>query len=134
MACLNSSELFALFDEKKLIQLTQFYPQDFFPIELMVINDQLETYIIGVRSNGQFFDLKGIDDLAQKMVKTKQKKKDRVSTCLFACYIDLDSTCYNCNCGNNIFGMNSYGSVNLNTEINTQYFRSSNSNSSLIIK
>ena len=85
MACLNSSELFALFDEKKLIRLTQFFPQDFFPIELMVINDQLETYIIGMRSNGQFFDLKGIDDLAQKMVKTKQKKGSCIH--LFICLL-----------------------------------------------
>ena len=39
----------------------------------MVLNDQLETYIIDVRLNVQFSNLKGICDLAQKMVETKKR-------------------------------------------------------------
>ena len=39
----------------------------------MILNDQFETYIIDVRSNGQFFSLKGIGNHAQKkMVKIKK--------------------------------------------------------------
>ena len=44
----------------------------FSPIELVVLNDQLETYIIDMRSSSEFFDLKGIGDLAQKIVETKK--------------------------------------------------------------
>ena len=73
VACLNPSESFVAFDKQKLIQLAQFYPQEFSPIEFMVLNDQLETYIIDVRLNVQFSNLKGICDLAQKMVETKKK-------------------------------------------------------------
>ena len=38
----------------------------------MILNDQLETYIIDMRSSSEFFELKGISDLAQKMVETKR--------------------------------------------------------------
>ena len=38
----------------------------------LVLNDQLEAYIIDVRSNDQFSQLKGISDLARKMVETKK--------------------------------------------------------------
>ena len=38
----------------------------------MVLNDQLETYMIGVRLNGQFSDLKGTGDLEKIMVGTKK--------------------------------------------------------------
>ena len=65
MACLNPSESFVAFDKQRLIRLVQFYPQDFSLIELMILNDQLETYIINVR-NGQFSNSKGIGDLSKK--------------------------------------------------------------------
>ena len=68
MACLNPCDSFVAFDKQKLSRLAQFYSQDFSPIELMVFRDQLETYIIDMRSSIEFFDLKGIGDLAQKMV------------------------------------------------------------------
>ena len=72
MACLNPCDSFIVFDKQKLLRLVQFYPQDFFPIELIILNDQLETYIIYMRSSSEFFELKGISDLAQKMVETKR--------------------------------------------------------------
>ena len=72
VACRNLSDSFISFDKQKLIQLAQCYPQEFSPIELMVLNDQLETDIIDVCSNSEFLDMKGIGDLAQKMVKTKK--------------------------------------------------------------
>ena len=38
----------------------------------MILNDQLETYIIDMCSSSEFSKLKGISDLAQKMVETKR--------------------------------------------------------------
>ena len=72
MACLNPCDSFIAFEKQKLLRLAQFYPQDFSPIELMILNDQLETYIIDMRSSSEFSELKGISDLAQKMVETKR--------------------------------------------------------------
>ena len=39
--CLNPCDSFIAFDKQKLLQLAQFYPQDFSLIELMNLNDQL---------------------------------------------------------------------------------------------
>ena len=72
VAYLNPSESFVAFDKQMLIQLAQFYPHEFSPIELMILNKQFETYIIDERSNVQFSNFKGICDLAQKMVETKK--------------------------------------------------------------
>ena len=41
-------------------------------MELMVLNDQLENYIIDMSSNVQFSHLKGLVILHKKMVKTKK--------------------------------------------------------------
>lgn len=38
----------------------------------MILDDQLETYIIDVRTTEKFLGLKSIGDLAQKMVETKK--------------------------------------------------------------
>ena len=72
VTCLNPCDSFIAFDKQKLLRLAQFYPQDFSPIELMILNYQLETYIIDMRSSSEFSELKGISDLAQKMVETKR--------------------------------------------------------------
>ena len=73
MAWLNPCDSFIAFDKPKLLRLAQFYPQDFSLIELMILNDQLETYIIDMRYSSEFSKLKGISDLAQKMVETKRR-------------------------------------------------------------
>lgn len=73
MSCLNPSNSFSAFDKAKLIRLANFYPQDFSPHELEVLDDQFENYIIDMRSNIEFSSLKGITDLAEKMV---QRRKD----------------------------------------------------------
>jgi hypothetical protein len=73
MSCLNPSNSFSAFDKAKLIRLAHFYPRDFSPHELEVLDDQLENYIIDMRSNIEFSALKGITDLAEKMV---QRRKD----------------------------------------------------------
>ena len=46
MACLNPNDYFLAFDKNKLIQFVKYYPEDFSDI---VLDDQLQTYIIDVR-------------------------------------------------------------------------------------
>ncbi|KAJ9558445.1 hypothetical protein OSB04_013059 [Centaurea solstitialis] len=74
MACLNPRDSFAAFDKSKLIHLAHFYPDDFSEMELLILEDQLETYIVDMRTNPKFCNLKGISDLAQKMVESKKDK------------------------------------------------------------
>ncbi|KAI8571973.1 hypothetical protein RHMOL_Rhmol01G0162700 [Rhododendron molle] len=68
VACLNPSNLFSSFDKKKLIHMAELYPQDFSSMDLMILDDQLDNYIVDVRTTIEFSSLHGISDLAQKMV------------------------------------------------------------------
>ncbi|XP_028109289.1 uncharacterized protein LOC114307990 [Camellia sinensis] len=63
-----------IFDRKKLIHLAEFYPKEFYSGELMVLNDQLDTYIIDMLSSNEFSMLNGIADLVKKIVKTGRDK------------------------------------------------------------
>ncbi|KAL4600720.1 hypothetical protein ACB092_11G218600 [Castanea dentata] len=72
MACLNPSDLFSAFDIQKLIRLAKFYPSDFFETDVLALDNQLQTYIVDMRSNNEFLELKGIGDLARKMVETNK--------------------------------------------------------------
>ena len=72
MVCLSPIDLFSSFDKKMLVQLTKYYQDDFSTAELMALDIQLETYIIDMRSSEEFRELKGISDLAQKMVVTQK--------------------------------------------------------------
>ncbi|XP_028117728.1 zinc finger MYM-type protein 1-like [Camellia sinensis] len=74
VACLNPSNSFSSFDRKKIIHLAEFYPKEFSSVELMVLNDQLDIYIIDMLSSSEFSMLNGITDLAKKMVKTGRDK------------------------------------------------------------
>ncbi|XP_021827657.1 zinc finger MYM-type protein 1-like [Prunus avium] len=74
MACLSPSNSFSAFDKAKLMRLAQFYPRDFSKHDLKLLEDQLENYIWDVSSNNEFTELKGISDLAQKMVETNKDK------------------------------------------------------------
>lgn len=74
MACLNPSNSFSAFDKNKVIHFARFYPDDFSEMELMMLDDQLETYIVDMQTSADFSNLKGIGDLAQKMVETKRDK------------------------------------------------------------
>ena len=64
VACLNPSDEFLAFDKERLIRLAKFYPSDFSPLQLMMLDDQLQNYIDDVCSNNYFSDLKGISDRA----------------------------------------------------------------------
>ncbi|XP_062099773.1 uncharacterized protein LOC133805613 [Humulus lupulus] len=72
LASLCPGDSFVAFDKKKLARFAEYYPKDFSTFELMILDDQLETYIIDVRTTEKFLGLKSIGDLTQKMVKTKK--------------------------------------------------------------
>ncbi|GMP95388.1 hypothetical protein CsSME_00044462 [Camellia sinensis var. sinensis] len=70
MACLNPSKSFFAFDKNKLIRLVEFYPYDFSATDLMVLDIQLQNYIVDMRLSEDFLELKGVGDLAIKLVET----------------------------------------------------------------
>ncbi|XP_075665810.1 uncharacterized protein LOC142635556 [Castanea sativa] len=72
MACLNPSDSFLAFDIQKLTHLEKFYPSDFFETDVLTLDNQLQTYIVDMCSNDEFLELKGIGDLARKMVETNK--------------------------------------------------------------
>jgi len=63
---LSPTDLFSAFDKRKLIRFVEFYTSDFSPIELAALDFQLDNYIRDVHSNKQFFEIKGIGELAKK--------------------------------------------------------------------
>ena len=72
VTCLSPSDSFLAFDKEKLVRLAQFYPKEFSSLELMILSNQLDSYIIDMRYSIEFSNLLGIGDLAQKMVETKK--------------------------------------------------------------
>ncbi|XP_038693846.1 uncharacterized protein LOC119991579 [Tripterygium wilfordii] len=74
VACLNPNDSFSAFDKQKLIRLATFYPNDFTLVELMTLEDQLDTYIFDMRHSKEFEQLKGLGDLSEKMVQHKKKQ------------------------------------------------------------
>ena len=71
VTCLSPDSVLA-FDNEKLVRLAQFYQKEFSSLELMILSDQLDSYIIDMRSSIEFSNLLGIKDLARKMVETKK--------------------------------------------------------------
>ena len=69
---LNPTNLFSAFDKTRLIEFTKFYPCEFSVINLVMLDNQLETYIIDMRSNVEFSSLKGIKNLSEKLVETER--------------------------------------------------------------
>lgn len=59
----------------------------------MVLNNQLDTYVLDVHSNIEFSELKGIGGLAKK-----KKMRYCVPIDVFACKIAIDFTYMDCNC------------------------------------
>ncbi|KAG4387320.1 hypothetical protein GLYMA_11G176303v4 [Glycine max] len=57
-----------LFLHGLLIEFAKFYPCEFSAINLVMLDNQLETYIIDMRSNVEFSSLKGIKNLSEKLV------------------------------------------------------------------
>ncbi|XP_022843311.1 uncharacterized protein LOC111366853 [Olea europaea var. sylvestris] len=74
VACLCPQDSFSSFEKKSLIRLAELYPLDFSAVDDIVLSDQLETYILDMRSNKEFEGLNGLGDLAEKLVLTKKDK------------------------------------------------------------
>jgi hypothetical protein len=72
VACLSPNDSFSTFNKEKLVRLALFYPSEFSIVDLMVLGDQLDTYIIDLRGDDEFSGIEGIASLAEKMVKTKK--------------------------------------------------------------
>ncbi|PKU63519.1 hypothetical protein MA16_Dca022437 [Dendrobium catenatum] len=73
IACLNPSNSFNAFNKEKLIEMTNLYPNDFTPLDLMVLDNQLETYIMDMRFDDQFLLVKDIGSLVEKMVQSRKE-------------------------------------------------------------
>ncbi|KAI0487981.1 hypothetical protein KFK09_027804 [Dendrobium nobile] len=80
IACLNPNDGFHAFNKDKLIQMTQFYPTDFSLVDRAVLENQLDTYIMDMRSDDQFTSLKDVGSLAEKMI---QSRKDIIYPVVF---------------------------------------------------
>jgi hypothetical protein len=72
MTCLCPTNLFSSFDKTKLIEFAKFYPTECCPTRLVMLDNQLETYIVDMRRSVEFASLKGISDLSKKLVESKR--------------------------------------------------------------
>jgi hypothetical protein len=72
IACLSPDDLFVAFNKDNILRLAQFYSNDFSAVQLITLDNQLEKYIIDMRSSEEFAKLKGIGQLAKKMVEMKK--------------------------------------------------------------
>jgi hypothetical protein len=61
-----------LINRGEFIRLAQFHPSKFYTAYLLPLENQVENYIVDMRSNEEFFGLKYIGNLAEKLVKTKK--------------------------------------------------------------
>ena len=72
MTCLNPTISFSTFDKERSVRLAQFYASDFSAIDLVTLDHQLQNYIADMRSSKEFLELKGIGNIARKLVETKK--------------------------------------------------------------
>ena len=66
VACLCPNDSFSTFDMSKLVHFAELYPKDFFTVEVMVLDTQLDTYIIDMYSSEHFMGLKVLVILNKK--------------------------------------------------------------------
>ncbi|KAK9705060.1 hypothetical protein RND81_07G030800 [Saponaria officinalis] len=70
MSCFNPQNRFASFDTKKLLQLAEFYPYEFSRKDLLYFEYQLDTFKYDVQNDNRFWNLKTLNELSMKLVKT----------------------------------------------------------------
>ena len=58
VACLNPNDSFCAFDKQKLLCLAEFYPFDFSKVYLVILGNQLNNYIIDMRSDDRLILLR----------------------------------------------------------------------------
>ncbi|XP_021762668.1 zinc finger MYM-type protein 1-like [Chenopodium quinoa] len=79
MSCFNPANRFHSFDKRKLVQLAKFYPDEFSSSELLFFEHSLENFIVDVRNDERFWNLKSLSELSTKLVETgKFETHDRV--------------------------------------------------------
>ena len=104
LVCLSPNDSLAAFDKDNLACLAQFYPKEFSPIKLTVLKTQFQTYIIDMHYNSGFTKLKGIGDLAKRMVENKKEKKRKdVSISIFVGDITIHASSFHSHKIENIF-------------------------------
>ncbi|KAJ4788590.1 zinc finger MYM-type-like protein [Rhynchospora pubera] len=72
IAAMNPRNSFSSFNKEKMMHFAQFFPCDFSPAEIGILDNELEKYIIDMRSSPDFKDLDGIAQLAKKLVLTQR--------------------------------------------------------------
>lgn len=61
---------FAAFDKSKLLRLATFYPKEFSSSELLFFQHSLENFIVSIREDERFWNLKSLGELSVKLVET----------------------------------------------------------------
>ena len=69
---MSLAKLFVAFNVKKLLRMTEFYPDDFIEVSEVTLRHQLRNYVTNVRSDLKFAKLKGLSDLYAKLVETNK--------------------------------------------------------------
>ncbi|XP_022852318.1 uncharacterized protein LOC111373947 [Olea europaea var. sylvestris] len=59
------------FDQAKLVRLPQFYPLDFNSDELLLLRPELDKFVMLMRMDEAFFNLKSISCVVQKLIETR---------------------------------------------------------------
>jgi len=72
VACLSQDDLFAAFNKNNILHLAQFYQNDFSAVQLITLDNKLQTYINDMCYSEEFATLKGIGQLAENMVDVKK--------------------------------------------------------------
>ena len=67
---LDPRNSFSDFDKSKFVRLAQFYPEDFFLLDLELLPNQLDNFIYDVKTDKNLSGIQSIGDLSVMMVKT----------------------------------------------------------------
>jgi hypothetical protein len=68
MLCLDQNNSFSAFNIDKLHKLAQFYLSDFSEWEFSILKNQLKNYCLDMHGNSDFLEVKGMDEISQKLV------------------------------------------------------------------
>ncbi|XP_073264752.1 uncharacterized protein [Populus alba] len=98
VACLSPNDSFSTFNKEKLIRLALFYPSVFSIVDLMVLGDQLDTYIIDLRGDDEFSGIEVATATVERVfsamhiVKSRLRNKmgDKWMNDSFVVYIEKD--------------------------------------------
>nr|XP_009591772.1 uncharacterized protein LOC104088740 [Nicotiana tomentosiformis] len=73
VSCFNPIDSFSSFDIRKIMKMAELYPHDFDEFRMSALENQLASYIIGIRDfDERFSNINGLSDLSKRLVKTKK--------------------------------------------------------------